>query len=69
MSRADRVGTQRWLLRASTALALLMLGANLLAWLRWGTDLPFLDDWRAYNEGRATSLLPVHLFAASNNTK
>ena len=34
MSRADRVGTQRWLLRASTALALLMLGANLLAWLR-----------------------------------
>ena len=68
MSRADRVGTQRWLLRASTALALLMLGANLLAWLRWGTDLPFLDDWRAYNEGRATSLLPVHLFAASNNT-
>ena len=68
MSRADGRDTPDWLRRASLALALLMLGANLLAWLRWGTDLPFLDDWRAYNEGRATSLAPAHLFAASNNT-
>ena len=35
------------------ALPWLMLAANGLAWLRWGTDLPFLDDWRAYNERTA----------------
>ena len=35
MPRADplRQGAQKWLLRACVALPLLMLGANLLAWL------------------------------------
>ena len=58
----------KWWLRAGMALPLLMLGANLLAWLRWGTDLPYLDDWRVYDDGSALSLDPRHLFRAVNNT-
>ena len=50
------------------ALPLLMLAMNVLAWLRWGTDLPFLDDWRAYDEKNALSLSPTRLFEAINNT-
>ena len=70
MPRADplRQGAQKWLLRACVALPLLMLGANLLAWLRWGTDLPYLDDWRVYDEGSALSLNVQRLFRAVNNT-
>lgn len=69
MPRADRSAfVQEWLLRACVALPLLMLAANLLAWLRWGTDLPFLDDWRAYNERTAGTFGWDHLFQATNNT-
>ena len=50
------------------ALPLLMLAMNVLAWLRWGTDLPFLDDWRAYDEKNALSLSPTRLFEAIHNT-
>ncbi|MDR2154616.1 MAG: GtrA family protein [Burkholderiaceae bacterium] len=50
------------------ALPVLMLAANLLAWWRWGMDLPFLDDWFAYAERTALSLAPAHLFKAINNT-
>lgn len=50
------------------ALPWLMLVANVLAWLRWGTDLPFFDDWRAYDERNALSLDPKRLFEAINNT-
>jgi len=64
----SRIEWTRWLRRIGVALPLLMLAANLLAWLRWGTDLPFLDDWRAYSEHRALSLAPGHLFQAVNNT-
>jgi hypothetical protein len=63
---ADRFGT--WLRRLCVALPLLILAANLLAWLRWGFDLPFLDDWRAYNTRNALSLAPAHLFVAANST-
>jgi hypothetical protein len=66
MSRTEH--WMHWLRRACVALPLAMLAANLLAWLRWGTDLPFLDDWRAYYEGQALSLAPGHLFRAVNNT-
>ena len=45
-----------------------MLVVNVLSWLRWGIDLPFLDDWRAYNEQRSTSLAWSRLFEATNNT-
>jgi len=50
------------------ALPLLMLAANVLAWLRWGTDLPFMDDWRVYDQRSALSLDPARLFRAVNNT-
>lgn len=65
MPRADG---SKWLLRASVALPLAMLAANLLAWLRWGTDLPYFDDWRAYDERAALSLSLPRLFRAVNNT-
>ena len=65
MPRADG---SKWLLRASVALPLVMLAANLLAWLRWGTDLPYFDDWRAYDERAALSLSLPRLFRAVNNT-
>lgn len=65
MPRADG---SKWLLRASVALPLAMLAANLLAWLRWGTDLPYFDDWLAYDQGTSLSLSPRHLFQAINNT-
>jgi len=66
MMRADSAAC--WLRRLCLALPVLLLAANLLAWLRWGVDLPFLDDWRAYDERRALSLAPAHLFQAINNT-
>ena len=35
---------------------ILLLAWNALAWLRWGTDLPYLDDWHVYTAkiGRAS---------------
>jgi len=65
MMRADPA---RWLRRLCVALPLLMLAAHLLAWLRWGMDLPFFDDWRVYDEGTALSLAPARLFESVNNT-
>ena len=43
MRRTETPRLQRWLLRACVIVPLLMLAANLLAWLRWGTDLPMVD--------------------------
>ncbi len=68
MARAEPLGPRPWLLRACIALPLLMLAANVLAWLRWGTDLPYFDDWRAYDLRNALSLAPERLFEAVNNT-
>ena len=62
------VAADKWLRRACIALPLLMLTANVLCWLRWSTGIPFLDDWRAFNEGQSTSLAPQRLFKAVNNT-
>ncbi|MFT3778218.1 MAG: hypothetical protein QM772_08065 [Ottowia sp.] len=68
MPRAEPSRPLSWALRACAALPPLMLAANLLAWLRWGTDLPYFDDWRAYDLGNARSLAPARLFEAVNNT-
>ena len=46
----------------------LMLAANALCWLRFGNDLPFVDDWRAYADGSAGRFLPAHWFTPTNNT-
>lgn len=42
--------------RLCWAVPVLMLAANALAWLRYGTDFPFFDDWRAYATGDIESL-------------
>ncbi|WP_333705996.1 hypothetical protein [Ottowia beijingensis] len=54
--------------RLVLALPVLMLAANALAWLRFGTDLPFYDDWTAYARGNIESLEWRRLFRAENNT-
>lgn len=54
--------------RLALALPLLMLGANILSWLRFGTDLPFYDDWSGYDRGNIESLEWRRLFQAANNT-
>ncbi|MGY0797621.1 hypothetical protein ACW7G0_00925 [Lysobacter sp. A286] len=39
-----------------------------LAWLRYGIDLPYLDDFRAYVTGSAASFELSHLFKSENDT-
>ena len=68
MARADLRLVETWLRRACVTLPLLMLAANLVSWLRWGTDLPYLDDWRAYDERNALSFAAHRLFEPINNT-
>lgn len=58
----------RLLAAVCLGLPLLLLAANLLCWWRWGLDLPFVDDWRAYDTGRAGSFVLTDLFQATNNT-
>ncbi|MEO7390780.1 MAG: GtrA family protein, partial [Ramlibacter sp.] len=49
-------------------LPVLSLALNALAWLRFGLDLPYFDDWRAYDSGDIDSLEPTYLFQALNDT-
>ncbi len=49
-----------------TPLVSLALGA--LAWLRYGIDMPWFDDWRGYVDGNIHSLNPDYLFRAVNDT-
>ena len=44
---ASGVRAARWLI----ALPVVMLLFHLLLWLRYGTDLPFYDDWTGYVSG------------------
>jgi hypothetical protein len=50
------------------AVPILALILNALSWLRYGVDLPFLDDWNEYYTQSATSLSFSHLFAPGNDT-
>lgn len=50
------------------ALPSLSLALGALAWLRYGTDMPWFDDWRGYDRGYITSFEPRHLFAPMNDT-
>lgn len=68
MPNAEPSLLERWLTRACIALPLAMLAANLVAWLRYGTDMPFIDDWRAYRDGNADSFALARLFQVVNNT-
>ncbi|ARU06308.1 hypothetical protein CCO03_17955 [Comamonas serinivorans] len=58
----------RWPWRGLQLLPWLMLAASALCWLRFGSDLPFVDDWRAYADGTAGRWLPRVWFTAANNT-
>ena len=61
--------------RLRTAIAALLLGLpalslllNAIAWVSFGFDLPFFDDWRAYGTGQIDSLDPAYLFMGINDT-
>lgn len=44
------------------------LFVNVLAWLSYGIDLPYADDWRTYRDGTAYSLALSNLFTPENDT-
>ena len=54
--------------RLAWVLPLLMLAANVLAWLRYGSDFPMVDDWRYYARGDIDQFSLARLFRAENNT-
>ena len=54
--------------RLLVALPVFSLSLGALAWLRYGIDLPWYDDWRAYNEGTLGSLKLRYLFGPLNDT-
>ncbi len=47
---------------------LVSLALGALAWLRYGIDMPWFDDWRGYVDGNIHSLNPDYLFRAVNDT-
>jgi len=50
------------------AFPLIGLAVSAVSWLRFGIDLPYLDDWRAYREGMVGSLDLKYLFTSANDT-
>jgi hypothetical protein len=49
-------------------LPILNLVLNAVSWLRFGIDIPFMDDWRAYYEGGIGTFNLDHLFKPVNDT-
>lgn len=47
---------------------LLSFAMNVLAWMGHGVDMPYMDDWRAYQTGKAGSFDLAYLFKPSNDT-
>lgn len=54
--------------RVLTALPVLSLVLAATAWLRYGIDLPWFDDWRGYAAGTIDSLDLDYLFRPMNDT-
>ena len=54
--------------RLLIALPWLSFALGALAWLRYGMDMPWFDDWRGYTDGNIGSLDPAYLFRAVNDT-
>ncbi len=54
-----------WIFIAFPIMGLML---SVLSWLRFGIDLPYLDDWRAYREGMIGSLDLKYLFTSANDT-
>lgn len=50
------------------SLPIFSLVLQAFAWLRFGIDLPFLDDWRDYESGTLGSLNYDYLFQSTNDT-
>ncbi len=67
MSAGRRPG-ERLLIALLAALPVASLVLALAAWLRWGIDLPWYDDWRGYDGGWMRSLGLRHLFTPINYT-
>jgi hypothetical protein len=67
MSSTTR-GWPEYLSRVLVALPVLSLGLAALAWLRYGIDLPWFDDWRGYFLGTIDSLKLSYLFQPMNDT-
>src|SRR5215208_100720 len=59
---------ENFLGRLLIALPLLSLALCAIAWLRYGIDIPWFDDWRGYAAGTMNSLSPGHLFRPINDT-
>lgn len=58
----------RFLAKLLFALPVLSLVLAAMAWLRYGFDLPWFDDWRGYLDGNIHSLDLAYLFRAVNDT-
>lgn len=59
----------KWLtLAILVGLPILSLALNAIAWTQFGFDLPFFDDWRAYDSGEIDSLELWYLFRPLNDT-
>lgn len=54
--------------RLLITLPLLSLALGAASWLRYGMDIPWIDDWRGYVERTIDSLDPAYLFSATNDT-
>lgn len=57
-----------YLAHALIALPIISLIANALAWLKYGVDLPYWDDWRQYATGNAGRIDVNYLFTSANDT-
>lgn len=67
MSSTTR-GWPEYFSRVLVALPVFSLGLAALAWLRYGIDLPWFDDWRGYFLGTIDSLKLSYLFQPMNDT-
>lgn len=59
---------QRLVLTILVGLPILSLALNATAWVQYGFDLPFFDDWRGYDSGDIDSLELSYLFRPLNDT-
>lgn len=54
--------------RLFVALPVFSLALGAIAWLRYGIDIPWFDDWRGYADGSIRSLSLAHIFRPMNDT-
>ncbi|SRR5579871_5917360 len=59
---------EKAVIRLFFVIPIALLALMALSWLRYGIDLPHLDDWRDYNDGTAGSFKLSFLFRPANDT-